>query len=705
MHRDLSPSNVLVAMEDGEPVPKVIDFGVAKAVNPEMVGIWTGTITGQVIGKLEYMSPEQAKNPRSGVDIRSDVYALGVLLYELLTGVRPFDLKAEALQRVVQVIDRVDPPTPSSKLETLSTQDTGRLQEIARSRQLNAQSLERTLRRELEWIPLMAMRKEPERRYRNAGDLADDLQAYLSGEVLQAGPESRWYRVRKLMRQYRGPILAVSIIVLLLATGLIATGVLLDRANRAEHEASTLAEERKELLETQVELTASEQAAKLQAKQEAARLAEANREIQAQSYVVNVQFAAQLVANHRTEMARDRLAMCSPELRGWDWGWLYASSDMSLLTLSGHSGVVVSALFSPDGSRIVTPSADNTTRIWDANTGKLLATLRGHSDSVNSASFSPDGTRIVTASDDRTARIWDANTGESLATLAEHSFWVRSASFSPDGTRIVTASDDHTARIWDANTGESLAALSGHSDSVASASFNPDGSRIVTPSADNTTRIWDANTGELLATLTGHSLWVFSASFSPDGTRIITASWDGTARIWDASTSEPLATIWDGPESVSNEPFAPDGIKLRIDALTFDYTVRIWDANTGESLATLAGHSDSVRSAEFSPDGARIVTASRDETVRIWDSSTGELLATLADHSDSVRSAWFSSDGTRIRALSRDDTIRTWDSIPRRIRYAERRANERGEDGSAIVQAWLKAVRRGEEADFKIVLN
>jgi predicted NACHT family NTPase len=201
-------------------------------------------------------------------------------------------------------------------------------------------------------------------------------------------------------------------------------------------------------------------------------------------------------------------------------------------TLTGHTGWVRSAIFSPDGLKIVTASEDKTAIIWDSITGKSIATLIGHNDVVRSASFSPDGLRIVTAADVKTAIIWDAITGNSIATLTGHTDRVNAASFSLDGSRIATASGDNTTRIWDAITGISIAALSGHNAVVRSANFSPDGLHIVTASEDKTARIWDAISGKSIATLTGHTGGVNSANFSPDGLRIVTASSDKTVRIW-----------------------------------------------------------------------------------------------------------------------------------------------------------------------------
>jgi WD40 repeat protein len=306
--------------------------------------------------------------------------------------------------------------------------------------------------------------------------------------------------------------------------------------------------------------------------------------------------------------------------------------------LRGHGSPVESAAFSPDGSRIVTASGDDTARIWDAH-AKEIAVLHCPTYTF-SAAFSPDGSRIVTASGDsmtkNVAQIWDVATAKQIAVLRGHDDVVGSAAFSPDGSRIVTASADSTARIWDAATAKEIAILqiphTGRGLELRSAAFSPDGSRIVTASEDKTARIWNAATAEEIAVLRGHDNWVLSAAFSPDGSRIVTASADKTARIWDASGKE--VAVLRGPNGwVASAAFSPDG--SRIVTASYDKTARIWDTATAKEIAILRGHAERVNSAAFSPDGSRIVTASgevgsrgEDNVARIWDVNLQTMSAT-----------------------------------------------------------------------------
>ncbi|SAL51125.1 WD domain-containing protein [Caballeronia cordobensis] len=323
-----------------------------------------------------------------------------------------------------------------------------------------------------------------------------------------------------------------------------------------------------------------------------------------------------------------------------------------------HVATVYSARFSPDGKRVVTASADGAARLWHADTGNLVGAPMTHDADVYSASFSPDGKRVVTASGDKTARVWDADTGKPIGAPMTHRDTVYSASFSPDGKRVVTASDDKTARVWDADTGKPVGAPMTHRDTVYSASFSPDGKRVVTASRDTTARVWDTDTGKPVGAPMKHGAKVYSASFSPDGKRVVTASRDTTARVWDADTGEPVGAPMTHGADVTSASFSSDG--KRVLTASYDNTARVWDADTRKPVGAPMTHGATV-SASFSPDGKRVVTASADGT-RVWDADTGKPVGAPMTHRDTVYSASFSADGKRVVTASGDETARVWDA-------------------------------------------
>ncbi|TMQ09207.1 MAG: CHAT domain-containing protein [Deltaproteobacteria bacterium] len=338
-----------------------------------------------------------------------------------------------------------------------------------------------------------------------------------------------------------------------------------------------------------------------------------------------------------------------------------ASHHLPFILALVHPDRVWSAVFSPDGTRVVTASSDRTARVWDAATGKPLTTPMVHQHTVWSAAFSPDGTRVVTASSDWTARVWDAATGKPLTRPLVHQSLVASAAFSPDGTRVVTASHDKTAQVWDAVTGKPITSPLVHQGWVMSAAFSSDGSRVVTASYDKTARVWDAATGKPVTSSLEHQDQVWRAAFSPDGTRVVTASSDRTARVWDAATGKPVTSPLQHQDKVVSAAFSSDG--TRVVTASSDRTARVWDAATGEPvIISLLGHRAPVMSAAFSSDGTRVVTASGDETARVWDVATGQPVISFFGHQAPVTSAAFSPDGTRVVTASGDKTARVWNA-------------------------------------------
>ncbi len=599
LHRDIKPSNLLL---DDTGNVWVTDFGLAKA-DTDRDDL---THTGDIIGTLRYMAPERFNGQG---DFRSDTYSLGLTLYELLA-LRPAFDEADRNKLVKQVIHD-EPPRP---------------------RKLNPD-----VPRDLETVVLKAIARDPAHRYQTAGALVDDLQRFLDGRPITArrvGPIERAVKWVKRNPVVTGAALAV---LLTLAAGTTESYLKYREADAAyrETEAARLAESQR-------------------VKERNAALNDANRQLSNSNFLL----AVAAYDSRDVALARHRLASIEADYRGWEWHYFRRQSTGGIFTLYGHTGVVWSVAFSPDGTRIVTGSWDRTAKVWDARTGTPQLELKGHTDQVNSVAFSPDGTRIVTGSWDGTAKVWDAEAGTPLLDLKGHTDMVTSVAFSPDGTRIVTGSWDRTAKVWDARTGAPLQDLKDQV-SLLSVAFSPDGKRIVT-AGSHRTKVWNARTGTPLLEMNGHAGGTYTVAFSPDGTRIVTGGYEHTAKVWNAQTGTETLTLKGHTGLVFSASFSPDG--MRIVTGSADTTAKIWDARTGTPLLDFKGHTNEVRAVAFSPDGSWIVTGGYDRTAKVWDARTGTPLLELKGHTNPVQSVAFSPDGTQIVTGSWDGTAKLWDA-------------------------------------------
>jgi WD40 repeat protein/serine/threonine protein kinase len=653
IHRDLKPSNILVT-EEGQ--VQLLDFGIAKLLSD---GEAKETELTQLGGRAltpDYAAPEQIAG--APITTAADVYALGVMLYEILTGERPYRLKRDSRSALEEAILLAEPIAPSRS--ALS-------EGAARARATSPTKLAKALKGELDTIVMKALKKNPADRYATANAFDEDISRFLRGDVVLAQPDSLAYRVLKFTRRHRVGIAATGVLILTLAGGLAATS----------YEAKVASAQRDLALQAQLRSLTQTAAARLTASDVPGAMGIILEVLPRRG--AERTYTAEALGVFEEARASDALISILQGHTGWVVGAAFAPDGQRLVTgsfdrtarvwdtatgrelmqLRGHADRVWTAAFSPDGQRIVTASFDKTAAVWDAATGRQIVRLIGHGDHVWSAAFSPDGARIVTASEDKSARIWDGATGREMRRLEGHTDLVQGALFSPDGARIVTASRDKSARIWDAASGRQLAILIGHTDRVNSAAFSSDGARIVTASHDKTARVWDAKSGRQLVLLSGHTDRVTSAAFSPDAERIVTTSADKSVRIWSASSGQPIRILGHHDDVVTCAAFSPDG--RRIVSGSSDQTARIWDASTNRELLRLAGHADRLSVAAFSPAGDRIVTGSYDRTAWIWDAATGRALTRLIGHTDRVFGVAFSPDGERIATASDDKTARIWE--------------------------------------------
>ncbi|MCP4697260.1 MAG: WD40 repeat domain-containing protein [Gammaproteobacteria bacterium] len=281
---------------------------------------------------------------------------------------------------------------------------------------------------------------------------------------------------------------------------------------------------------------------------------------------------------------------------------------------------VSSVAFAPDGSRALSSGGeDNTIRLWDLSSGKLLRTFKGHADLVSSAGFSPDGGSALSGSRDKTMRLWDVESGKVLRTFKGHSGFVRSVAFSADGRRVLSGSSDKTVRLWDVENGKLLHTLKGDSNTVLAVSLSPSGLRALSGSADTTVRLWDLNEGQLLRTFNAHSDLVLSVDFSPDGQYALSGSSDTTMRLWDLDRGKLLHTFEGHSDAVWSVRFSPSG-RYALSG-SWDNTLRLWEVESGRLIRVFKGHSEEVYTAAFSPDGHRILSGGNDG-VFLWETET-----------------------------------------------------------------------------------
>ena len=711
IHRDIKPSNILVSMHCDRAVPKIIDFGIAKAAASSLTEKTMFTFQGQLLGTPEYMSPEQVDLATQDIDTRSDIYSLGVVLYELLAGVLPFEresLEKIGFSELQRTLREQEPASPSIRLSNLGE----KAKAIADSRMTQVVPLARRLHRELEWIPLKAMRKDRCRRYKSASDMADDIKNYLNGNPLIAGPETATYRIQKFVRKHAGSVATVVLVVAAIVLGLIVSTAMYLRAEDARQK-EAVARAQAELSSKKEAVSRNEAEQAKNAEQEQRILAEHRAEdLRRTLYVNSIQLADAKYKEGNISRVRELLASCPNDLRSWEWERLNYILDQSAISIAESRDALTMAL-SPDGKHIVSGGMHKTIKVWDVDDGSELMTInRSNVNTTNlgvaSLAFSPDGRQIVSGDFSGDFNIWDAATGKQLMTIKGHKNPIYFIAFSPDGRRMASRSYeiklwdtanwtelmiigdpetdkpdstgiescvtfnqngkriasaggwDGQIKVWDTVTGQQIWSTKGHDFWAKSVSFSPDG-RFIASGGDNHVRIWDAGTGSNVMTLRGHSAPVCSVSFNSDGKYIASGGEDNTIKIWDAASGETIMTLKGHEECVADVAFTPDG--KRLVSCSWD-GIKIWDIAVSRELARLIGHNCQVESVAFSPDGKQIVSADCDGGIKLWDISNGTEQKTILNHTGGLRARHvaFSPDGERIVSGDSSGTFRIWDT-------------------------------------------
>ncbi len=613
VHRDLKPGNILV---DAAGDTKVIDFGIARAIDSGDERLTGAAELGQLLGTVRYMAPEQLGHAHGEADARSDVYAMGLVLHELLLDALPYELGGRSLLEAAAILD---------------ARSGGEARAIARS--LRARGLVADEAAALAAIIGACLEPRPGDRYQSGVDLAADLERWLAGQPIHARTPPLVESIARLARRHsRAAAAAVAVFaVLLIALGAVAWSWRTAEAQRRIAASATVAANDARWIAEQQRAEADARAT----------------EVRRQLYFSTVRLAAEARDRDNLAEARRLLAEAHALAPGVathpiELDYLAASLDESLATLDAEAGTVTAVAMSGDGTTVAAATETGQVLVWRPGTPAVtLATLEGR---VWAVAFSPDDSLVAIGTSEGQLRVYETATGRETASVEAHDGTIYGLDFSPDGLVLATAARDRAVRMWDTQSWKRQHQLIGHDGTVLSVAFAPDGRRILTTSSDGTARIAKADDLSESLRIDAGSGRVFRGAFSPDGRHVATAGEDGHARLWDAENGTMLGDI-PHAHRVNAVAFAGDGSYLV--TASGDSVLRCWDSATSRVVARRRGHADGIWSLAIQPlrrdrktpadSPPTVVTGSSDGTVRLWDlGAAGEPIVLLGDRGIAV---------------------------------------------------------------------
>ncbi|PWU08618.1 MAG: hypothetical protein C5B50_29245 [Verrucomicrobia bacterium] len=661
IHRDIKPSNILVTLHDGVPVPKVIDFGIAKATQGDLTDKTVFTQWHQFLGTPAYISPEQAETSGLDIDTRSDIYSLGVLLYELLVGQTPFDAKEMVkggLDSLRRIIREKEPVKPSTRFKTLPA---GQLTIAAERRQTDAVKLPHLIRGDLDWIVMKCLEKDRARRYETANELALDLQRYLANEPVAARPPSAVYRFQKTVRRNKVMFSAGALIFLVLVVGTSAVILVQNRANQ---------------------------------------------DYRQRLYVSEINRAGTAWQAGQSAQVLALLDRCPADLRNWEWQFLnkqahrwngsvfLAATNLGQATLFADSRMVAVATnntiqirdfpsgqwvrnfpfydlwhagfaISPSNESLATWNGNGPITIWNLRTGQRVAQMN-HGTWLRALEWSSDSRRLASAGDGGVVRIWDAKTGQAQRAISTTGT-VYAVAFSPDDKMLAVGTTGHKAEVLEFSTGAVKCAVRGKGSNIRLLKFSPDGNKLAFSSYESETTPQDSRVANLLdgdsLDLGASSAAAVSFDFSPDSRQLFFADPTGTIRVWDLEQGAEI----DRFSALARSARLLSGGRI-FSVGAADGKIRIWQAQPS-AVQQLKGYPNALRTLAFSPDGRWLAAAGLDSRVFLWNAQ-GNLAGVYTNHHDRACAVAFRSDG-RAATTGFEQMVQVWDPSSRAMLWEE----------------------------------